>query len=154
MSTSQRRKVDPNTPVTNPVLVDAIARYTISFGSVEQQLLDEELQKALFLMPVDMSAARITDNGSTGFKTMQVGSQFKIIHYQFPEKPPSLLLFTDWTSLRSWIKDDVSTIILDAEEAWEFAAEKYHGVVINPSGPYLFLDPEELERYRRPGRPA
>jgi hypothetical protein len=65
-----------------------------------------------------------------------------------------LALFTDWEAMRSWTNEPVSSMIMPANQAWDFALAHYQGVVINPAGPSLELSRDQVEELRRRGRPA
>ena len=55
-------------------------------------------------------------------------------------------LFTDWDAIKNYTDEPVSTLVLPAADAWQWALnDNFHGIIINPSRNDLFLNKEQIQ---------
>jgi hypothetical protein len=125
--------------VENPELLAALEALDEEPTTEQRETLTEELQSAMFLIPVandqDLEEATDGDEGAINLVicTDDEGAEF-------------MPLFTDEASLRAWTDEPVAAVPMSAAEAWEFilAQEDCAGAVINPGGASFPLDREML----------
>ena len=144
--------VDLNKPVENPELVAALDAYTRNPSPGARTALTAQLNKGIYLLPILTDQAKITRSESDpGQATFEEDSLIKILTATDADGNAILPLFTDWPSIRSWTTQNVSTLVLPAQDAWGFATrgEGYSGAVINPGGHNLVLKRSELESMKR-----
>lgn len=137
-----------NTPVTNPVLVEAMRTMQAVPTNESQNNFVKALLEAKFLSPALIS----TDSeGKSNIQFIMLSSQ----------KHPYLLpLFTDWPELRLWSKDPnqqtVITTLGDIMAMMSHPDSTLNGAILNPFNENIFLDKELLkamseEFMNRPG---
>ena len=140
--------VDLDTPVTNPDLLVAMSDFHLCADRPRIDALLRELNRCNFLMVtiLDQANMRIESQGQGVFKK---GSLFKVPILIANDDRQLLPLFTDWEAIRKWTNDPVSSLVTPAKESWDFALAQYEGVVINPGGPQLELNRDQLEVLRQ-----
>ena len=143
--------VDLDKPVTNPALTAAMAGLGAGPDQAAIESLIRELNRAVYLVAILLDEANVTTR-SPGQATFEKGSLIKMLAVADSNDRPLLLLFTDWDAIRKWTNESVSTLVMPADQAWEFALRQYHGAVINPAGPLLELNHNQLEDLRQRGR--
>jgi hypothetical protein len=140
--------VDLDTPVTNPALLAAINNLGSGADQSRLNALILELNRAVYLVATLLDEANVKEQ-SPGQVTFQKGSRVKVLGIMDTSNRPLLPLFTDWDAIRKWTNEPVSSMVMPAGQAWEFALAQYQGVVINPGGPLLELNRDQLEDLRR-----
>jgi len=108
----------------------------------QRERLTEELQAAVFLIPVandDEVAVESEDSDEP--------TAINLVICTDDEGAEFMPLFTDEASLRAWTEEPVAAVPMSSEEAWEFilAQEDCSGAVINPGGISFPLDREMLK---------
>jgi SseB protein N-terminal domain len=156
---SKRRKavvtppVDLDTPVTNPGLVEAIDAFAMAQGPQQLDALLRELTRAVFLVAALMDKSRMQQSGQAGQVTIQAGSQIGVLEAVGPDGKRSLPLFTDWDAIAKYTNRPVSAVAMPAHQAWGFATEKYDAAIVNPGGPALPLDRDQVVELARMTKP-
>ncbi len=145
--------VNLDTPVTNPALLAAMSNLGSGTDPSRLDTLILELNRAVYLVATLLDQASAKER-SPGEVTFEKGSLIKMLEVVNSSDHRLLPLFTDWDAIRKWTDESVSSMVMPAEQAWEFALAQYRGVVINPAGPMLELNRDQLEDLRRRGRPA
>ncbi len=143
--------VDIDTPVTNPALTAAMARLGEGGDQAAIEAVLRELNRAVYLVAILLDEASVTTT-SPGQATFNKGSVIKVLNCADSNDRPLLPLFTDWDAIRKWTNTSVSTLVMPADQAWDFALSQYQGAVINPAGPLLELSRDQLEDLRRRGK--
>ena len=146
--------IDLNTPITNPMLKEALANFTKNRSAQSQQDLLHALRAANYLVTILTDEMRTTPGDKPGHTTIEAGSKIKFMSCYNGLKERLLPAFTDWEEIRAWTKESVSTIVMSSEELWEFVLRdpKYKGLVINPSGNAWEMKSEILTRLRQQRR--
>lgn len=145
--------VDLDTPVTNPALIAAMEGLGAGPRQAAIDTLLRELNRAVYLVATILDQAKITER-SPGQVTFEKGSLIKVRFVTDSDDRPLLPLFTDWDAIRKWTSDPVSSLVMPANQAWDFALQQYQGVVINPGGPLLELNRDQLADLKRRSMPA
>jgi len=143
--------VDLDTPVTNPALLAAMNGLGAGTDQTATDTLIRELNRAVYLVATLLDQANVKQE-SPGHVTFEKGSLIKVLLVTTSDEQSLLPLFTDWDAIRTWTSDPVSSMVMSANQAWDLALEQYQGVVINPGGPVLELDRNQMEDLRRRGR--
>jgi hypothetical protein len=142
----EKPPVDLNKPVENPRLVAAMHAFSQSRTPATQEMLTQALRTAIFLVPILTDEMHSTPSDDNGQMTIQAGSRIKIITCFDDAGGNHLALFTDWPSIRNWTDMHVSTLVMPASEAFEFALSDQHaGAVVNPGDNALPLDKKLLD---------
>ncbi len=144
--------VDLDTPVTNPALLAAMNGLGAGTDQRAIDTLIRELNRAVYLVATLFDQANVKQ-GSPGQMTFEKGSLIKVLVVTDSNERPLLPLFTDWDAIRKWTSDPVSSMVMPANQAWDLALDQYQGIVINPGGPVLQLNRNQLEDLRRRGGP-
>ena len=136
--------VDLDTPVTNPKLVEAIDSFAKSKNKRQLENLLTELRRSVYLVVAHMDDATVRQKPGSDQATIEKGSTIGIVEVDGPDGGRALPLFSDWDAIRKFTQDEVSTLVMPADQAWRFAAEKYDAAVVNPGGPALPLQSEQI----------
>lgn len=136
--------VDLDTPVTNPGLLTAMGGLEAGTDQAAIDRLIGELNRAVYLVATLLDQASVKER-SAGQATLEAGSLIKVLGVSDSDDRSLLPLFTDWDAIRKWTGEPVSSMVMPASQAWEFALAEYQGVVINPAGPVLELNRDQLE---------
>lgn len=136
--------VDLDTPVTNPRLVAAMDAFMSTQGPEQLDALLLELRRSVYLIVTYMDDAILHKEAATNQATIKKGSTIGILELEGPDGQRTLPLFSDWDAIRKYTQDNVSTMVMPAKQAWSFAAEKYGAAVINPGGPMLPLNRDQV----------
>jgi len=155
---SQRAKqvtppVDLDTPVRNPALLAAMNDVGRAPDASRLDALIRELNRGMYLVVTLLDQANVQPQ-SPGQVTFEKGSLIKVFEVADASDRRLLALFTDWDAIRKWTTEPVSSMVMPAPQAWDFALAKYQGVVINPAGPLLELNRNQIEDLQRRGRPV
>lgn len=121
-----------NTPITNPVLVEAMRVLQAVPTNESQNAFVKALLEAKFLSP----ALITTDSeGKSNIQFVMLSSK---------QNPYLLPLFTDWPELRRWSHDPgqqtVITTLADIMAMMSHPDSTLNGAVLNPFGENIFLD--------------
>ena len=121
-------------PVTNPGLIEAIEAFEEDPSDEVRDDLTDELQSALYLVPVL--------NEADGEDIPDEGESVQILVCTDEEEREFVPLFTDVDALKAWTSEPVSAMEFSAAEAWEFVLSQPEcaGAVINPAGEAFPLD--------------
>lgn len=136
-----------NEPVENPELVAAIDRLATNPSEENKEALMVQLRQATYLAAALMDELRLTADPAGDTATVEEGSSLKF----FADKRDGktyLILFTDWRSLRAYIKDEVTGYVLPAAVAWDFVLQGFDAAVINPAHNALPLNRGLIEYLR------
>jgi hypothetical protein len=133
---SQPRPIDVDRPVENPELSAALRDFVASRDARAEQELARQLRRAVFLVPILADEMQIGSGAEPGSKVIEPGSRIKLISCVDGAGAQHMALFTDWTALRAWTDQQVSTLVIPAAEAWDtvLSREQYAGAVVNPGG--------------------
>ena len=138
---------DINQPITNLALATAFDALTEADTPDTRQQVIEQMQQANYLVAILDDGLRTTPGDAPGQVTIQAGSQFGVLTTDDGQGGQVLPLFTDWDAIRSWTTQPVSTLVMPAADAWQFAlAGAYTGVVVNPANQGIFLAREAVAR--------
>ena len=139
---------DLNQPITNTDLLAALDALTQADTPAARQLVATQMQAANYLVAILTDELRTTPGDAPNQVTLQAGSKFGVLTCDDGQGGQVLPLFTDWEALRHWTTRPVSTLVLPAAEAWQFALAggTYASLVINPADQGIFLAREALAR--------
>jgi len=143
--------VDIDKPVENSALVTVLDAYLQNPTQSARKALPAELNKAVFLLPVVMDESNIKRSvEDPGLAIFEKDTFFEIFNATDSDGNLLLPIFTDWPSIRSWTKAQVSAMVLPAQDAWAFATTKgdYSGVVVNPGGHNIEIRRSEIEELK------
>jgi hypothetical protein len=146
--------IDLDTPVTNPRLVAAIDALSDSSGAPQRHKLVAELRRAVFLVGAITDDAELTSYAQQGQVSIEEGSHIGILELEDPQGKRVLPLFTDMGAVKKHIDKPTSTLVIPAVDAWEFVANKYDAAIINPAGPALPLDRDQINDLARTAVPS
>ena len=144
--------VDLNQPVTNPRLVEAINSLTGTNDKEQIERLLSELNRANFLVATFMDEVVKEPSSQEGTVTFKKGSRIKTLMCMRPDGKGALALFTDWDEIRKFTGEQVSGMVMPAEQAWSFSLAGPGGAVVNPGGAALPLDEKQLQDLTRFGK--
>ena len=140
--------VNLNQPVENPALISALKHSSTDHSTKARGQLFQAVQGAIYLVAILTDEMKTTPNpDEPGRMTIGQGSTIKFItaskggkHY--------LPLFTDWPAIRTYTQQQVSGLVMPAQDAWAFALQDatYQGVVINPGPQCLEMERPMLEQ--------
>ncbi len=133
-------------PVENPRLKEALAAHETQGNPKSHVRLLQELNTARYLAAAQDDAVKYVVDKSTGLRTIDPESRFKILMAAAPNGQPLLALFSDYAELNTWAKDkSTASWLFSAQEAWAFAQAISAGVIINPSGAGWVMGAEHIE---------
>lgn len=150
-SATERSPVDVNQPVENPDLTAALAAFAAEPTPAALQRLQEQLNRAVYLVAILIDEMNITPDGEAGKATFEKGSRIKVLTCTDPAGAPTLPVFSDWREIRAWTDEPVSTLVLPADEVWSWVTGQsgYQGVVVNPAGQPIPLDLPQVRDLQR-----
>ena len=146
-----RPPVDLNKPVENPRLVAALDACADNATDEARAALCGELNRATYLAAVLTSQADVkTSESDRGHVVFEKGRTIHILTAAGPDDKQMVLLFTDWSQIRSWTSQNVDALVMPAQEAWSVAlmGDVHNGVIINPAGNSFTLSRAQLEALR------
>lgn len=104
--------VDLNTPVTNPILKEALSAYKSQQSPDNEARLLHGLMTANYLVPILTDEMKTTPGDKPGQTTIQAGSLIKFMCCYNAQNDSLLPAFTDWDEIRAWTKENVSTLVI------------------------------------------
>jgi hypothetical protein len=141
--------VDLDQPIENPSLVTMIDAFAVKPDQQHLRRLLSELNHAVFLVVTLLDEAKMSSGDTPGLTTFEKGSLIKLLEFSGPSGGRALPLFTDWKAIRAWTDQEVSAFVMPANQAWSFALENYEAAVVNPAGPSLPLDRQQIAELAR-----
>ena len=138
--------IDVNKAVENKMLVRAFEDYASKQSPKNSQKVLTELNKGVFLIATIMDDAEMKESESNEKITLEKGSLISFLTCQSPEGNDLLPVFTDWEHVRKWTDENISGMIMPAQELWAFVLhdDTYDGIVINPSNHCVELNREQI----------
>lgn len=143
--------IDVNKPVTNPELVIAIKEMKESNTKECQDHVINEVMKAHFISPVNISPAP----GPSSDSSEVVLKENTTINFNIIENTANqqfFLSFTDWQELGKWNKgENQQTLILTFDDLAAMVLDKKgnsEGFVINPYGENIIFNKTMIEALR------
>ncbi len=126
--------VDLNQPVENPALVAALTAFAAEQTEQTRRELFQQLSGANFLVPFFPDEMQTSPGSRPGQQIFEKDSRLKIPACADRAGNDHLPLFTDWTAIRAWLDQPVSTLVMPAADAWAFILSQPHyaGAFINP----------------------
>lgn len=138
-----------NGPIENPALVAAMAAINEREDDEQAQAaLTEELQRAIYLVPVFGDAGDFADLDDEEDDADEDEDEAVQLLVCTDENGAEFMpLFTDAEALKGWTEEPVSAMALNASEAWDFilSQPECSGAVINPGGLALPLERTVVE---------
>ena len=129
-------KPDLNVPVANAALVLAMERLARDNSDAAKDALLLELNKANYLA---LSVGKGLSQGlvaTQGQALLPAGARFDLL-LAGKQGKNYLVLFTDWDAIRAYTQEEVTALVLPAQDAWSFfsstLAATCEGIVINPA---------------------
>ncbi|MHC5181490.1 MAG: SseB family protein [Planctomycetota bacterium] len=140
------RSINVNKAVENKMLVRAFEDYTSKQSPKNSQKVLTELNKGVFLIATIMDDAEMKGVESNEKTTLEKDSFISFLTCQSPEGDNLLPVFTDWEHVRKWTDENISGMIMPAQELWAFVLhdDTYNGIVINPSNHCVELNREQI----------
>lgn len=138
--------VDLNAPVTNPALKAALDAHTRAPTGRTLARISQELRGAHLLLPFLADEFHAKPGETPGQAVVEAGSQMKFLTASDGAGRPVVPAFTDWDEIRQWTKENVSTLVMGAEEfgGWVSESMKAAAAVFNPAGAAVRLAPDVL----------
>jgi hypothetical protein len=149
-SASVQPPVDLNKPVENLALSAALTDYIGNRCPQTEQALVCQLQTAVFLVPMLADQMQVTPGDEPGSSTIEKDSLVKIFACTDRDGANHLPLFTDWSAIRGWTEQPVSTLVMPAQDAWQFVLSQPHyaGAFVNPGSQRLQLNRDFIQHLR------
>ncbi len=137
---------DLDKPVENPQLSEALAGHASMPSDETWRELLIQVSRANYLVAVLDDETNIELDQQPDTTVIKKGSRLAILFCQNDQGQKLATLFTDREQIQAWTDQRVSTLVMPAEQAWEFVASQsmYDGVVINPAGWPLELDRRQI----------
>jgi type III secretion system (T3SS) SseB-like protein len=133
-------------PIENPRLRDALAAHEKYRSQQTHLRLLQELNAARYLAACQDDAVKYVTDQTTGSKTIDPESRFKILMASAPNGERLVALFTDYAELTAWAGGKAAASwSFRAQEAWSFAQSASAGVIVNPGGAAWVMGPEHIE---------
>ncbi|MCM1043894.1 MAG: SseB family protein [Candidatus Gastranaerophilales bacterium] len=125
-----------NKPVTNPMLVGAIELLKAEDTPDHRQLFMDEVMKAAFLIPAEVSPAPEPDQEGKVRLTPANKIQFPML--SAPDGKRFFMAFTDWTELKKW-KDEEGqqTFVVRFKDYADMLFRKDAKGNVNPAGGFV-----------------
>ncbi|MBI3553056.1 MAG: SseB family protein [Elusimicrobia bacterium] len=138
--------MDLTRPVENPEVVGAMERFQKDQSRPNLRAMMESVMKGTYLIGANIIARGAPEGkpGQLSWTSLRKGDEIQIVTVTNDADQKLLVLFTDWRQLNAW-KAGFSGLVSPAKDALGFASSNGHdGVVINPGGPSLELDREQV----------
>lgn len=137
--------IDINKPVTNPKLLNYIARLEREGTKEAEKTFISEMQSATFLAPAIVSTKPL----SIGQVVLEDDTPVSMYSLENKSDERFLMAFTDWEELRKWSKEDnkqavvlkyndYARLLLKQDASWD-------GFVINPYGANIVIRKDMLQ---------
>ena len=136
--------------VENQRLKNALSAHEAERSGPSHLRLLQELNTARYLAAAQDDGVKYVVDPSTGTRSIDPESRFKILLARAPDGQALLALFTDSAELKAWAKDKApATWTFAAQEAWAFALAVSAGVIVNPSSTAWVMGAEHIEWLRK-----
>ena len=140
-------RASPEATVENPELVAAFADHAAQNSERTWQKLLLELGHANYLVALldDKTDFNIADR--QGSAVIEKGSRLAVLFCKNEDDESFVTLFTDAGEIEAWTNQRVSTLVMPAEQAWQFVLSQpmYDGLVINPAGLAFEINRAQIE---------
>lgn len=139
--------VDVSKPVSNPLLVEALANMRIQKTKESSDQVIGQILKAEFLMPIVLD--KEPECNEDGTATFQKETKLSFPYLINAKNQRYFMAFTDWNELHKWNPDkNQKTVVFRFWDYMELLAgennEGASGFVINPFGGNLTLSKEQV----------
>ena len=109
-------------------------------------VLLKQLNSAHYLAAAQDGAVKYQTDSTTGLRSIDPESRFKILLAGSPSGEPLLALFTDYAELETWSKGKATASwSFSAQEAWVFAKSVSVGIIVNPTSAGWVIGLETIE---------